>query len=246
MIVADSVGFAATHSIAAILRGLPDRQVTHGSRNFDSGAPMGPADQTPAEFIAAMERARARGLRPVAVHCLFAPSAIKALCEVAGVRYRLIVRDPVAQIESCYAWALAKILAGDGPLFVTMLQEALQPSQAMGIEPNLPNLLYLHAARHVGGFNARALAAGAKVLRMEELLSDEASFRAAFDIDATVPLPHFAGTPVHGVSHRAKLSAWPDALRPAEPARAAIRAGVAFELPDGRRGLDGLARELGY
>ncbi|MBY6091151.1 hypothetical protein [Maritimibacter alkaliphilus] len=204
MIVADSIGFAATHTICGILSELPGFDVSHGSQNFETKAPIGPDGQSPAAFTRSMAAAAAAGRHPVAVHTNFPPKAMQAACAGEGITYRLLVRDPQAQIESCYAWIAKKVLDGDAPGFLGALKVSLAPLQGAQIAASLPNVLYAFALQHVCGFNLMGLQTGAEVLRMEDLLSEEAAFRAAFEVPADCAIPHFEGEEKRLASHRSR------------------------------------------
>ncbi|GGM01444.1 hypothetical protein GCM10011534_24130 [Pseudooceanicola nanhaiensis] len=220
MIVAESIGFAATHTISSILAELPGFRVTHGSQNFETAGAIGTPAQTPEDFAASMVAAGDRGERPVALHTLFDPRRMQPVCAGQGIRYALLLRDPQAQVESCYAWAAKKTLDGDESTFVSAMKSALPVLPGLGIRATLPNLLYAYALNHVCQFNVVGLDTGAPVLKMEELLSDEALFRDAFDVGAEAEIPHFSGEARHLASHRAREGL--EAL--AAPERATIRA----------------------
>ena len=83
MIVAESVGFAATHSLSEILRGLSGYEVAHGSRHFEAKTPIGQDIQTPEEFVAAMRASAASGKRPVALHTLMPPHQQRSGCSTS-------------------------------------------------------------------------------------------------------------------------------------------------------------------
>ena len=219
MIIAESIGFAATHSITEILSALPGFDVAHGSQNFDTKAPVGQGSQTPEDFVAAMTAARDAGRRAIAVHTLLPPHLMKPACEAAGVEYWLLVREPDAQIESCYAWIAKSVLQGNPGHFAQVLQVVFNELVKLQVPTSLSNCLYAFAMQHVLSYNFVALGLGAPFRKMEDLMSDEAAFRAAFDVPADLPLPHFAGDRVHSASHRSRAGL--DAL--AAPDREAIR-----------------------
>lgn len=242
MIVVDSIGFAATHTICGILAELPGFRVSHGSQNFETAGPIGTPGQTPEAFTASMVAAAGRGERPVAVHALFDPRRMRPVCTGKGIRYALLLRNPLAQVESCYAWAVKKTLDGDDAVLVSALKAVVADLPGLGIRANLPNLLYAYALTHVCQFNLIGIEAGAPVLKMEELLADEALFREAFDIADDIEIGHFTGEAMHLASHRAKegLAAL------AEPERETIRALFPVRGADGVLSLAELTRRLGY
>lgn len=242
MIIAESIGFAATHTFAEILGGLPGFDVSHGSQHFETKGALGQGQQTPEDFVASMAAAQQAGQRPVALHTLFSPQLLKPACEAAGGRYWLLVRSPEAQIDSCYAWIGKKVLNGDAPSFVQVLNQVLGPLNKMQIPASLPNALYLYAVNHVLSFNFFAVGLGAPAFKMEELLNDEAAFRAAFDVPADLAIPHFAGSPVHGPSHRGQKET--DVL--GAPDRDTIRERYSLSLGDRNYGLADMKMLLRY
>lgn len=242
MIVAESIGFAATHTISTILAGLPGYRVTHGSQNFETGGPIGTGSQSPEDFVASMASAAAGGARPVAVHTVLDPRRLRPACLASGIRYGILVRQPERQIESCYAWALRKVLDGDDQAFLTALKVAVPVMPKLGVRANLPNALYCYAVQHVCNYTLLAVEIGAEVLRMEELLSDEARFRATFDVPAETPIPQFEGEALHLASHRGQEGL--DAV--AAPDRDAIRARLPVSSGGPAITLAQLAGRLGY
>lgn len=245
MIVAESVGFAGTHTICGILEHLPDFEVMHGSQTWGVTGPeglTGPGRQSPEDFAAGMARAAQAGARPVAVHCLFPPAAFKPACDRHGIRYSLLVRDPARQIDSCYAWALGKVLSGDQSGFVAAMQLGLPALNGLGVRATLSNTLFTYAAIHVARYTMLVHATGAPVLRMEDLLEDEAQFRAAFDVPGEVPLGHFTEERVHLWSHRKSN---PVELV-AEPDRAAILERLRIDVEGRSWSVAGMAETLGY
>jgi hypothetical protein len=203
MIIAESIGFAATHSISEILGQIPEVEVSHGSQHFEEKAPLGQGSQSVEDFLSSMAEAKEAGRAPIAVHTLFPPQELKPACDAAGCDYWLLVRDPVAQIDSCYAWIARSILEGNANHFLQVLRISLNELTAAKMEASLPNALYYYAVNHVLSYNFLALGLGAQPRKMEVLLSDEAAFREAFSIADDIDLPHFQGETVHRASHRA-------------------------------------------
>lgn len=242
MIVADSIGFAATHSITEILRSVPGYDVSHGSQNFATKDPIGQTNQDIPSFVASMAASAGAGQTPVAVHTLYPPMQMKPACEAAGIDYWLLVRDPAAQIESCYAWVSKTVLSGRSAPFLQALTTSLNTLTTLQIEASLPNVLYYFAVQHVTAFNLVAVGLGSKVRKMEELMSNEATFREAFAIPADVVLDHFAGDTVHRYSHRAK----DEAQVLAEPDRSQINDRYFLNLAGRDYRLQDITLLLGY
>lgn len=242
MIVMESIGFSATHTIASILGDVPGFRVTHGSQNFDTGGAIGTGSQTPPDFVASMVTAKASGQTPVAIHTNMDPRVFHPACHAGGVRYRLLVRKPDAQIDSCYAWSVKKVMDGDPNLLLTALKATLNWFPGAGVASNLPNILFAYSVMHVCQFNMVALETGAGVTRMEELLNDEAMFRTVFNVPDQAHLDHFEGQTRSMASHRSKAGI--DAL--AAPDKAAILAGVPISSGGEKLAVADLAKMLGY
>ena len=242
MIVAESIGFAATHSISEILSGVPGFDVSHGSQHFEEKVAVGLGQQTCEEFVASMKQSEDAGQRPVAVHTLFPPQTMKPACEAVGVDYWLLVRNPTAQIDSCYAWIARSVLGGHPGHFLQVLRVSASELVRLNIPASLPNALYYFAVHHVLSFNFLAIGLGAPVKKMEDLMTDESAFRAAFNLPADVALPHFAGDTVHRASHRARTEA--GAL--AEPDRDTILAAYRLNLGGRDYALSDMQMLLGY
>lgn len=242
MIVAESIGFSATHSISEILSEVPGYEVSHGSQHFVEKCPIGQGSQSVNDFIDSMAASDAAGNRAVAVHTLFPPQDLKPVCQAAGGDYWLLVREPVAQIESCFAWISNGVLSGNPGHFQHVLKASLAELARIGAPVNLPNACYYYAMNHVLSYNLVALGMETPVRRMEDLLSDEAAFRAAFAVPETVEIPHFQGDEVHRASHRSekKLQAM------ADPDREALQAGFQINLAGRNYGLQIMERLLGY
>lgn len=242
MIVADSIGFSATHTITAILSEVPGSDVSHGSRNFDLKGPMGQGDVTPMDFARQMAVSAEQGRRCFAVHTNFDPQEFKQVCDQAGIAYKVITRDPERHFRSCYAWLMKKLLDGDCGAYAKVIQLNQQLHSALGGYSNLHTGVYGFAMWHVSQWMISALASGAELVKMEDLVSDEAKFRACFDLPAEAKLSHFEGETTHQASHVGKLDI--PQIKPEEIA--ALHKVMQFNM--GARSLDyaGYRAALGY
>jgi hypothetical protein len=205
MIVADSIGFSATHTITAILSEVPGADVSHGSRNFDLKRPMGQGDVTPVEFARQMAVSAEAGNRCFAVHTNFDPQEFKHACGQVGITYKVITRDPARHFRSCYSWLMKKLLDGDRGAYAQVVQMNQQLHPVLGGYSNLHTGVYGFAMWHVSQWMMSALASGAELVKMEDLVSDESKFRACFDLPAEARLAHFEGEEKHQASHVGKL-----------------------------------------
>lgn len=242
MIIAESIGFSATHSITDILSDLPGLEVSHGSRDFVSKAALGQSAQSIDDFLASMKASQDAGRLPVAIHTLFPPTEMKPACDALGCDYWLLVREPQAQINSCFAWISRAVLGGQSAEFLAVIKYSLERLNTMQVQITLPNILYVYAMNHVLTFNFLALGLGAKTHKMEVLLSDEAAFRDAFRIAPEVRIPHFEGKTVHEASHTGQKEF--EAL--ADPDRELINQGYALSLGNRDYRLSDMKLLLGY
>src|SRR5262249_6260398 len=141
--VAASIGFSGTHSISAILSGMPDTYVAHGTQNIKERTPIGVHDQAPEDFLDDMCALDEQFSRVIAVPPLFSPRPFKTLCDKKGIEYNLIVREPSKQVKSCYYWLVQKFHEGDKSLSKLILTANERFKRL--IAPTLANGLYIHA-----------------------------------------------------------------------------------------------------
>ncbi|NDV52886.1 hypothetical protein [Salipiger sp. PrR003] len=243
MILADSIGFAATHTISSILAEIPDADVSHGSKNFQEKVPLGVNDTALPDFLDEMRHRKGHGARPYAIHAVYEPGQGKAICKMKGVKHMIIVREPIKQIQSCYAWIVKKVLAGDvraQEKLVMFDREVLQGQPS--VANSFPNALFTFATNHVMAYSTAAIQAGCEIVQMERLVSDEAYFRDAFAVPEAAVLSHFAGENVHRASHKGKVSA----LGVAQPDEDAILKLFNWDLGDRTLDFQGVREALGY
>ena len=205
MIVADSIGFSATHTITSILAEVPGAEVSHGSRNFEVKGPIGLSDKTPDGFAEQMVAKAEEGARCFAVHTNFDPLAFKPACEARGITYKVITREPARHFRSCYSWLVTKILDGDANAYNMSVQMGQKLQPVLGNQGNFHTSCYGFAMFHVSSFLLNALQGGTELVKMESLVSDEAAFRDCFDLPEDVALTHFQGDETHQSSHVGKL-----------------------------------------
>ena len=201
LLLADSVGFAGTHSISKTLSSIPGTYVCHGSKNFDSKAQIGTNDQSTEDFLDSMISIGKTHANAIAIHANFPPSITKSLCMEKGVEYAVIVRDPKHQINSCYNWA-AKKLFDEGNRDIIEKIHKYSQSTVNFMKPTLANCLYSYAMVHVCGYNYSAIHAGAKTIKMEDILGSESTFKSVFGISGEVNLENFYPDESQIISHK--------------------------------------------
>jgi hypothetical protein len=243
MIVIDSIGFSGTHSITDILREVPNSRVAHGSKNFDTLTGLGPDNVSPVEFARQMVQAKEDGQKCYAVHCTFDPVEAKPIFDHVGIKHQILMREPIRQIRSCYAWITKKIMDGDAGALRTVMRFDRDMLTPMGLNPSLSNVMFAFAVSHCTSYAMRALASELKIVRMEDILNDEQAFRDTFDIPDDVPLSHFSkGNEKHISSHKSKV----EALGLDAPDEDAIVRGVTYNVGKDSYSFDEFSRELGY
>lgn len=203
---------------------------------------MGQGDQSPQAFLQSMQNVSKSGLKPIAVHTNFHPGHLKSLCQQAGADFSVIVRDPVKQVRSCYAWAISKALGGDENILARAVRANQTFTGRLGLPQNLSNGLYAFAVNHVMEYNFGAMANAIPMYRMEDLLRDETLFREVYQIDAAQRIPHFDGESVHQASHTGKT----EDVELAEPDGEIIRNAVELKTATENLSFSVFAQRLGY
>ncbi len=204
MILADSIGFSGTHSISEILSSIPSAHVSHGSKNFDTCTPIGINDVSAKDFAEQMVAMNEVGKDCFAIHSVFPPAIMMSEAIKNDIDYKVIVRNPIDQIRSCYAWITTKILSGDPHGFTAVIGSRQSFVAQVGVVPNLSNSMYAFAISHCTEFALQALLMDAPLIKMEDVLSDEIKFREAFGIQPDTELSHFSNGAPRRVSHRGK------------------------------------------
>ena len=207
MILAESIGFAGTHSISSILKGIKGTHVAHGSRNFALQSRLDDCPVPAKEFLEQMVAKNAEGKACFAVHSLYDPQELKKLSRKFPVKIKGIVRDPLKQVNSCYSWAWKKVLDGDDGVYQTgnfLMNSFCNPDKS--IKRNASNAIYIFALHHVMTFNIKLLQSRFSLAKMEDLLSDKQAFCEFFELDNNIALPHFdSQSEERQASHSGKL-----------------------------------------
>ena len=147
--IIDSIGFSATHAMAAVLCDQPNVQVTHGSKNFKEGSRLGVNNLNVSEFISQMQDAEEANGHCVAIHCLYDPATVAQESKKTGVDFfGLCRKDTRSQVLSGFFWALKKFLHGSpemGQQAFTILQEHGNSLKNLNLSPNYMSALMFYS-----------------------------------------------------------------------------------------------------
>lgn len=204
IIFADSIGYAGTKTMAKILSDAPNTYITHGPlMNTDQNSPDN--KMKPLEYLEFLQQLEGHYETVVSMHALYRPYEIIDLCKDKGIQYYFIVRNQANQIQSCYAWALEKILVR-GKIDMLGQMYSISKSVQRFTEPTLANCLYTYALLRVCSFNVEAISMNAAHIKMEDLLNSENTFKSIFNINTDHKIPHFHGDTVLINSHKNRMA----------------------------------------
>ena len=182
--IIDSIGFSASHAMAAILRGQPNFCVTHGSKNFKEGGRIGVNNLSIRDFISQMRDAEEAHDHCVAIHCLYDPATLAQEAKKNEVTfYGLCRKDIRGQILSGFFWALNKFLYGDphmGQQAFAVLRDQAKTFVKLNISPNYMNALMFYSLQRVVSFNLKLAENSEGLIFMEDFLSQPTEFISLF------------------------------------------------------------------
>lgn len=199
----ECIGFSGTHTITSILNEISHVNVSHGSRNFLEKTPIGINDVSLDDFTNQLLVSKETS-KNIAIHTNMDPKTAYPTCLSKGIEYKLLVREPVSQINSCYNWAAKKLLQGDK----IVLSSALSLCGQIGIEETIPNGLFLFSLFHVMNFNMTALSLGVEVAKMENILGSSEDFANLFglEVEDVKNTKYFSGESYKISSYSSKIS----------------------------------------
>lgn len=183
--IIESIGFSATHAMAAILRDQPNFHVTHGSRNFKEGGRIGVNNLSVTDFVSQMQDAEEANDHCVAIHCLYPPETVAQEAKKKGVVfYGLCRKDTRGQVLSGFFWALKKFLYGSpdmGQHAFAILQKHGNSLKNLNISPNYMSALMLYSLQRVVSFNLELAKNSEGIIFMEDFLTHPGEFLGLFD-----------------------------------------------------------------
>lgn len=176
--ILECIGFAGTHTISSILRDMNHTDVSHGSRNFTKKTKIGLDDSTPQHLVEQLISSPHD--KNYIIHTKIEPSILAPICGEYGIPYKILIRDPVKHINSCYKWAARKLLEGDPGIMMqidSLRRTVIIPNNLKDV---MPTALFFYSVNHVMNFNWDAIALGSEVVRMEDVLGSPEIFASTF------------------------------------------------------------------
>ena len=175
VIIIESVGFSATHSVAEFFQMSGNNQVSHGTKNFTRKKPIGEHDLSFENFHQQMINENDKCANSIAVHSLFSPDVITNVIDGTDTQFFSLMRkQQFKQIMSCFYWAIYGFVNGreDFAQIFNMFQNkqgALLKQK--GLPVNMQSCLMLYAFDHVATYNLRLLQHAPRVLFMEDFIA---------------------------------------------------------------------------
>ena len=205
--IIDSIGFSATHAMAAVLRDRPGLHLTHGSRNFLKATRIGENNLTVSDFISQMLKAEEANEHCVAIHCLFEPTEVAHKAKDNGVTFfGLCRKETKGQVLSGFYWALRKFLNGDATMGQTIfgiLQKHHHDFKTLKIPSNYISSLMVYSLQRVVSYNLALADNSEGIIFMEDFLDNPGAFLGLLGIglkdDEKIDVPRT-------VSHKKKSS----------------------------------------
>ena len=169
VIVIESIGFSATHSISDMLRMNGENYVSHGSKNFIKDTKMGIDDLPFEKFHKQMLTQNGKYENCISVHSNYAPEEIAKFIDGTDTQfYGLMRKSQLKQIFSCFYWAVNGFLNGREDF--TKIFSQIQNQQGtlfkqIGLPVNMNSCLMLYAFNHVATFNLRLIKFAHKIFK---------------------------------------------------------------------------------
>ena len=206
IIVIESIGFCATHTISDCLRMDGQNYVSHGTKNFKKLTLMGDSNLSFHQFHSQMIELQKQYLHCISVHSNFSPIDIaKEITETDTKFFALMRKSQRNQILSCFYWSINEFLNGRES-FTNILSNINQKYSSIFKQISLPNNMItcflLYAYRHVCLFNIMLAENAQKVFFMEDIIDDPVKF--ALDIGAT-GIKDVSLKVERGPSHKSKV-----------------------------------------
>lgn len=210
IIIIESIGFCATHSISEMLRFKKQNCVSHGTKNFKLQTKMGQSDVIFPEFLSQMERAHKDFENCISVHSNFNPEVIKQTTAGTETKFFGLVRKSQKnQILSCFYWAINNFLNGRQDMTNNLTSIHTNYARAIntaGLPSTMINCLMLYAIKHVVEYNFLLAQRAEGIFFMEDIISNPDLFITK------IGLSHKASIPLEvkqGPSHKNKVLKYP-------------------------------------
>jgi len=207
VVIIESVGFSATHSISDMLRLSGRNYVSHGTRNFKHPSRMGVNDLSFPDFFREMNELSADYPNCISVHSNFSPAEISRVIQGTDAAFFGLARkSQKSQVLSCFYWAVNEFLSFRQD-FTDILSKIHTKHAAdfnrIGLTSNMMTCFLLYSIGHIVPYNFSLARSCQRIVFMEDIIADSTAFLsdAGIDYDPETP-PHVA----KGPSHKSKVS----------------------------------------
>ena len=175
VIILESIGFSATHSISDMLSMDGTNYVCHGSQNFKKKTNIGDDNLTFPEFLRQMQELEDEHKNCISVHSLFQPAEIAQTIRGTDAKFFGLTRkSQKEQILSCFFWAVNGFLDGrqDFNHHLTKIHTNLgKQLNEQGLISNFQNCFLIYAIERVLKFNLDLGLNAQKIFFMEAYMN---------------------------------------------------------------------------
>lgn len=178
VIVIESIGFSATHSISDMLRLNGENYVSHGTKNFIKNTPMGidnlPFDKFHNQMLTLQDEYK----NCISVHSNYNPTEIAKLIEGSDTKFcGLMRKSQFKQVLSCFYWAVNNFLNGR-EIFTSILSQTQNQHgnviKQTGLPVNMSSCFMFYALEHVVTFNLQLIESAPQIIFMEDFIANPA------------------------------------------------------------------------
>ena len=180
VIILESIGFSATHSISDMLSMDGTNYVCHGSQNFKKRTNIGIENLSFPAFFKEMQELEDEYENCISVHSAFLPAEIAKTIQGTDAKFFALTRkSQKEQILSCFFWAVNGFLNGRQDMndAVTRMHSNLgRQLNEQGLISNFQTCLMVFAMRRVLIANVKLGLNAQRVFFMEDVIQDPNSF----------------------------------------------------------------------
>ena len=180
VIILESIGFSATHTISEMLSMDGANYVCHGSQNFKKRTNIGDSNLPFSDFFREMQELQDTHRNCISVHSIYKPAEIIQTIQGSYAKFFGLTRKSQKdQILSCFFWAVNGFLNGrqDFNDHLTKIHTNFAKQlNEQGIPSNFQHCFMIYAMQHVLQFNLELGLNSQKIFFMEEIVKDPNSF----------------------------------------------------------------------
>ena len=180
VIILESIGFSATHSISDMLSMDGANYVCHGSQNFKNRTIIGNDRLAFPVFFRQMQELEDEHENCISVHSVFQPAEITQTIQGTDAKFFGLARKSQRkQILSCFFWAVNGFLNGrqDFNDQLTRIHTNFgRHLNEQGLNSNFQNCFMIYAIERVLKFNVELGLNAHKIFFMEDVVNDPNSF----------------------------------------------------------------------